>query len=78
MVGVLIVTGIIGYALIYSGLSALPSSTINKGVPVSTLEALWPGHGTTKPATASNFPKPTHSNPSGSRPGPGGPIQRTP
>lgn len=44
MVGVLIVVGIIGYGIVYSGLSQLPSPVVMPRQ--STLEALWPGHGT--------------------------------
>lgn len=43
MVGVLIVVGIIGYGLVYSGLSQLPNAIVTP--PQGTLEALWPGHG---------------------------------
>jgi hypothetical protein len=43
MVGVLIIVGIIGYGLVYSGLSQLPNPVVSP--KQSTLEALWPGHG---------------------------------
>lgn len=43
MVGVLIIVGIIGYGLVYSGLSQLPNPVVTP--PQGTLEALWPGHG---------------------------------
>ena len=57
MVGVLIVVGIIGYGVLYSGLSQLPG---HKMPTVGTLEALWPGHG-----TPTGFPKPTGPNTGG-------------
>lgn len=43
MVGVLIIVGIIGYGLVYSGLSQLPNPVVTP--PQGTLKALWPGHG---------------------------------
>lgn len=55
MVGVLIVVGIIGYGLVYSGLSQLPNPIVTP--PQSTLEALWPGHGKGKPVGHGTFPK---------------------
>lgn len=56
MVGVLIIVGIIGYGILYSGLSQLPNPVVTP--PQSTLEALWPGHGK---VTAKDFPKPVGS-----------------
>ena len=57
MVGVLIVVGIIGYGLVYSGLSQLPNAIVTP--PQSTLTALWPGHG----AAPTSFPKPVGGSP---------------
>ena len=42
MIGVLIFAGIIGYALVYSGLSELPNSKVPA---TGTLKALWPSAG---------------------------------
>ena len=57
MVGVLIVVGIIGYGLVYSGLSQLPNPVVTPAQ--STLEALWPGHGQKPggPIAKGTFPK---------------------
>jgi hypothetical protein len=58
MIGVLIVSGIVFYGLLYSGLSELPGTKINDGVPVSTLDALKPKAST--PTKAPAKPKPLH------------------
>ena len=56
MVGVLIVAGIIGYGIVYSGLSHLPNPVVTP--PQSTLEALTGGK---LGAGPKGFPKPTDS-----------------
>jgi hypothetical protein len=59
LIGVLIVSGIVFYALVYSGASSLPGTKVNDGVPVSTLGALMPKASAGKPP-ATPKPKPLH------------------